>query len=73
MAKTISLDEALNIFKGNLSLLSSDQIKEAKKVINEQGTPADKFFLEALTRGDLGRRENCLRQFAPNIERNKQF
>lgn len=52
MAKTISLDEALNIFKGNLSLLSSDQIKEAKKVINEQGTPADKFFLEALTRGD---------------------
>ena len=46
--KQISLSEALEILKGNLDLLTASEIKQAKEVIDREGTPADKAYVNKL-------------------------
>lgn len=43
--KQMSLSEALDLLKSNLDLLSSAEIKQAKEIINREGTPADKAYI----------------------------
>lgn len=46
--RKMSLSEALDIIKGNLDLLSSAEIKQAKAIINREGTPADKAYINKM-------------------------